>query len=106
MKSPRKSPRNLNPNTVRLSPKTSDHVRASEKSKEAITEMNTDARKSALEKKKIRAGVSCLLRSSIMNAPSADEHRHERAGIDALVAELLEEKTEMHFNFERYGDSP
>ncbi len=63
--------------------------------------MNTDARKSACEKKnKSRRELS------VTNAPSADEHKRERAGIDALVAELLEEKTEMHFNFERYGDSP
>ena len=47
-----KSPRDLYPNnTFRSSPKASDHARASEKTKEAIAEMNADARKSAREKK-------------------------------------------------------
>jgi hypothetical protein len=27
------------------------------------------------------------------------QHRHERAGIDAVVAELMEDRRELHFNF-------
>ncbi len=46
--------------------------------------------------------VSCLIISKISmksSAPSADEHRCERAGMDAVVAELLEDRRGLHFNF-------
>ena len=33
------------------------------------------------------------------HAPSANEHRCERAGIDVDVAELMEDRRELHFNF-------
>ena len=37
--------------------------------------------------------------NDVQHAPSANEHRHERAGIDPVVAELMEDRRELHFNF-------
>jgi hypothetical protein len=37
--------------------------------------------------------------NEVQHAPSADEHRRERAGIDAVVAELVEDRRESHFLF-------
>ena len=41
----------------------------------------------------------CSYFNEVQHAPSADEHRRERAGIDAVVAELMEDRRELHFNF-------
>jgi hypothetical protein len=43
--------------------------------------------------------------NGVQHAPSANEHRRERAGIDAVVAELMEDRRELHFNF-REPSSP
>jgi hypothetical protein len=37
--------------------------------------------------------------NEVQHAPSANEHRRERAGIDTVVAELMEDRKELHFNF-------
>ncbi len=96
------SPRaDLHP-AIRLSPKTNDHLQVSEKSKECKFEMNADARKNARDIK--RRSKRFLPHNQqdfndVQHAPSADEHRHERAGINAVVAELLEDRRALHFNF-------
>ena len=98
MKSPRAD---LHP-AIRLSPKTNNHLRVSEKAKECKFEMNADARKNARDIK--RRSKRFLPHNQqdfneVQHAPSANEHRRERAGIDAVVAELLEDRRELHFNF-------
>ncbi len=37
--------------------------------------------------------------NEVQHAPSANEQRCEKAGIDAVVAELMEDRRELHFNF-------
>jgi hypothetical protein len=91
----------LHPAT-RLSPKTNNHLRVSEKAKECKFEMNADARKNARDIK--RRSKRFLPHNQqdfneVQHAPSADEHRRERAGIDAVVDELLEDRRELHFTF-------
>jgi hypothetical protein len=98
MKSPRAD---LHP-AIHLSPKTNDHIQVSEKAKECKFEMNADARKNARD---IKRRSKCFLPhnqqdfNEVQHAPSANEHRREGAGMDAVVAELTEDRREMHFNF-------
>ncbi len=64
--------------------------------------MNADARKNARD---IKRRSKCFLPhnqqdfNEAQHAPSANEHRCERAGIDVDVAELMEDRRELHFNF-------
>jgi hypothetical protein len=65
--------------------------------------MNADARKNARD---IKWRSKCFLPhnqqdfNEVQHAPSADEHRRDRAGIvDVVVAELMEDRRELHFNF-------
>jgi hypothetical protein len=44
-------------------------------------------------------GNKAMAINEVQHAPSANEHRHKRAGIDAVIAELLEDMRELHFNF-------
>jgi hypothetical protein len=66
--------------------------------------MNADARQNARDIKRRR---NCFLPhnqqdfNEVQHAQSANEHRHERAGIHAVVAELMEDRRELHFNFFR-----
>jgi hypothetical protein len=103
-----KSPRaDLYP-SIRLSPKTTDHLQVSEKAKECKFEMNADARKNACDIKqrsKIFLPHNQQDFNEVQHAPSANEHRCERTGIDAVLAELMEDRRELHFNF-REPSSP
>jgi hypothetical protein len=98
MKSPRAD---LHP-AIHLSPKTYNHLRDSKKAKECKFEMNADARKNARD---IGMRSKCFLPhnqqdfNEVQHAPFANEHRRERAGIDAVVAELMEDRRKLHFNF-------
>jgi hypothetical protein len=64
--------------------------------------MNADARKNACDIKRMSKHFLPHNQqdfNEVQHAPSADEHRRERAGIDAVVAELMEDRRELHFNF-------
>ena len=41
-----------------------------------------------------------------MHAPSADEFKRERAEVEAVINEVLEERNELHFNFRGGFNSP
>jgi hypothetical protein len=94
MKSPRA---NLYP-AICLSPKTNNHLQVSGKAKECKFEMNVDARKNAHD---IKRRSKCFLPhnqqdfNEVQHASSADEHRHERAGIDTVVADFMEDRREL-----------
>ncbi len=98
MKSPRAD---LHP-AIHLSSKANNHLRVSEKANECTFEMNADVRKNARDIK--RRSKHFLLHNQqdfneVQHAPSAHEHRHERVGIDAVIAELMEDRRELHYNF-------
>jgi hypothetical protein len=65
-------------------------------------EMNADARKNAHG---IKWRSKCFLPhnqqdfNEVQLAPSANEHRRERAEIDTVVAELMEGRKKLHINF-------
>jgi hypothetical protein len=57
--------------------------------------MTEDARRSAcLKNNETRRGFF-----SFIHAPLADEHTRERAKVEAVINEVLEDKKELHFNF-------
>jgi hypothetical protein len=64
--------------------------------------MNADARKNVPDiKKRSKHFLPHNQQdfNEVQHAPSTNEHRHIRAGIDAVVAELMEDRKELHFNF-------
>ena len=101
VKSNRKMKNQHSLKAARQSLKVADHQRFLEKSQKGKTEMTEDARRSArLKNNETRREFF------LSHAPLAEEHKRERAEVEAVINEVLEDRNELHFNFQGGFNSP